>query len=196
MRPLHLIAATLLSAFSTTSLEAQWSMNAAPSTRGSTEVSLTFADSAARANTKPAAIRIDFGQPHLRGRQLHSGNLVPFDSTWRLGANDATTLTTDVALTIGGKELPRGTYVLQAVPKRAGWTLIVSRNPGTSAMQAAMSNAAANEMARISLRSTTLQSPVESLSFWLIPSSQPGPAKGELRISWGTTQLSTDWATK
>lgn len=171
-------------------------MNAAPSTRGSTEVSLTFADSAARANTQPATIRIDFGQPHLRGRQLHSGNLVPFDSVWRLGANDATTLTTDVALTIGGKDVPRGTYVLQALPTRAGWTLIVNRNPGTSAMQAAMSTASANEVARISLRATTLQSPVESLSFWLIPSTQPGAANGELRITWGTTQLCTDWSTK
>lgn len=196
MRTLHLIAVTLLSAFSATSLEAQWSMNAAPSTRGSTEVSLTFADSAARANTKPASIRIDFGQPHLRGRQLHSGNLVPFDSTWRLGANDATTLSTDVTLTVGGKELPRGTYVLQAVPRRAGWTLIVLRNPGTSATPAPSGSASSNEVARIGLRTTTLQSPVESLSIWLIPSSQPGPAKGELRISWGTTQLSTDWATK
>ena len=44
---------------------------AAPSTRGITEVSLTLVDTAAqRAAGKPALIRIDYGQPHLRGRRI------------------------------------------------------------------------------------------------------------------------------
>ena len=41
---------------------------AAPSTRGTAEVALTLVDTAAqRAAGKPALIRIDYGQPHLRG---------------------------------------------------------------------------------------------------------------------------------
>jgi hypothetical protein len=171
---------------------AQTTMNAAPSGRGTTEVSLVPADSAARASSQPLTIRIDYGQPHLRGRTLHSGNLVPYDSIWRLGANNATTLTSGVDLTLGGASIPKGSYVLQALPTRAGWKLLVLKAPAPGAA----ADAPPVGVARIDLRATSLQSPVESLSIWLIPSADPGAAKGELRISWGATQLSTNWSTR
>lgn len=139
---------------------------------------------------KPIVIRLDYGQPHLRGRPLHTDSLVPYDKPWRMGANDATTLTTDVDLVLGGAALPKGTYVLYTVPGRAGWKLVVQRSAGQSAMQYADSN----DVARIDLRHATLPAPLESLTMWLIPSRDPGPAKGELRFAWGTDQLSTDWS--
>ena len=40
-----------------------------------------------------------------------------------------------------------------------------------------------------------LASPIESLTMWLIPSLDPGPARGELRIAWGTEEMST-WTVK
>lgn len=175
--------------------EAQGEMNAMPSGRGTTEVVLQFADSAARANASAVTrIHIDYGQPHLRGRTLHTGNLVPYDSTWRLGANNPTALTTDVDLAIGGADVPKGSYVLQALPTRTGWTLLIQKPAAQAASGAAPGRP--TDVARVTLRETKLQSPVESLSIWLIPSTAPGRAKGELRISWGATQLSTDWTTK
>ena len=175
-------------------LSAQGAMRAAPSGRGTTEVTLTLVDSVARAAAKPSLIRIDYGQPHLRGRQLHAAGLVPYDSLWRLGANDATTLMTDVDLVLGGKSIPKGTYVLQALPTRAGWKLVVQKQmaPG----EPAATTNAANELARIDLRLSTNASPLESLSMWLIPSTQPGAPRGELRMAWGTVALSTDWSAK
>jgi hypothetical protein len=192
--PLYIALAASVIAVSLAPLqvEAQVTMNAMPSGRGTTEVSLVPADSVARANSQPVTIRIDYGQPHLRGRTLHSGNLVPYDSTWRLGANNATTLTTAVDLVIGGANIPKGSYVLQALPTRAGWKLLVLKAPAPGAA----ADAPPVGVARIELRATTLQSPVESLSIWLIPSTEPGAAKGELRISWGTTQLGTNWSTR
>jgi hypothetical protein len=185
------LAATML-ALAPAAAHGQNTLNAMPSGRGTTEVSLVPADSAARANTQPVTIRIDYGQPHLRGRTLHTGNLVPFDSVWRLGANNATTLTSAVDLVLGGANIPKGSYVLQALPSRSGWKLLIQKAPATGAP----ANAPPVDVARIDLRATTLQSPVESLSMWLIPSTEPGAAKGELRISWGTMQLSTNWSTR
>ncbi|MGK2963624.1 MAG: hypothetical protein ACSLFK_16010, partial [Gemmatimonadaceae bacterium] len=54
----------------------------------------------------------------------------------------------------------------------------------------------ANDVARIDLRQTTLGSPLESLTFWLIPSREPRTPRGELVLSWGTVSLSTTWAVK
>ena len=178
------------------SARAQGPMSVQPSGRATTEVVLAFVDSAARAAAQPAKIRIDYGQPHLRGRTLHTPTLVPFDTVWRLGANNATTLTTDVDLVIGGSAVPKGSYVLQAIPSRSGWKLLVQRNVAASPMAAAMTYKPENDVARIDLRQSALATPLESLTIWLIPSTAAGAARGELRLAWGTTMLTTDWSTK
>jgi len=84
---------------------------------------------------KPTVIRLDYGQPHLRGRALNTDSLVPYDKPWRLGANANTTLTTDVDLVLGGASLAKGTDVLYAIPGRSTWTLVVQRSIGQTAMQ-------------------------------------------------------------
>jgi hypothetical protein len=190
-------ASLLLLAAATSTAGAQGPMRAAPSTRAISEVSLTFADTtAARAAGKPSTIRIDYGQPHLRGRRLHEGNLVPMDSAWRLGANESTMLISDVDLTIGGQAVPKGRYILFAIPRRAGWTLTLQRYDGAEARPMAMRYDQTKDAARVSLRATALPAPQESLVITLIPSAEAGPARGELRIMWGTVSLTTDWATR
>ena len=174
----------------------QGTMRVAPSGRATTEVVLTFADSAARAAAKPAVVRIDYGQPHLRGRSINTDSLVPYDKAWRLGANGATMLTTDVDLMIGGASVPKGTYVLQALPSQSGWKLLVQMDMSASPMAAAMTYDPKNDVARIDFKKTILQLPIESLTMWLIPSTTAGSAHGELRMAWGTTMLSTSWSVK
>ncbi len=186
-----LACSTLLSA----SLAAQAPMRVAPSGRALTEVTLTLADSAARAAAKPSIIRIDYGQPHLRGRRLLTDSLVPYDKPWRTGANAATTLTTDVDVVIGGTTLPKGRYVLQTFPARSGWKLLVQREVVPPPATAVPYNPA-NDLARIDLRQTTLAAPVESLTMWLIPSREPGSPRGQLMLAWGTIALATDWSVK
>ena len=200
------VRALALSVTVASSLQGQGAMRPAPSGRATAEVVLTLVDSVARASAQPARIRIDYGQPHLRGRRLNTDSLVPYDKPWRTGANDATTLTTDVDLTIGGASVPKGRYVLQTLPSRGGWKLLIQESPAEppagaaaatpSASPSATPPAAPREVARVDLRRSTLASPIESLTFWLIPSTQPGPARGELRLAWGTIGLATDWSMK
>ena len=168
-------------------------MRAAPSGRATTEIELTLVDSAARAAATPSHIRIDYGQPHLRGRKLNTDSLVPYDKPWRLGANGPTTLTTDVDLVIGGQRVPKGSYVLQALPARAGWKLLVQKVAAAPVPESPPSNTT-TEVARIDLRQSTLASPIESLTMWLIPSRDAGAPHGELRIAWGTIALTTEWS--
>jgi hypothetical protein len=167
---------------------------AAPSTRATAEVSLTLVDTAAqRAVGRAAVIRIDYGQPHLRGRRINTDSLVPFGAVWRLGANAATLLTTDVDLTIGGQPVPRGRYVAQLLPTRSAWTLILQRETTGAPSVNLTPYDAAKDAARIPLTVGALPSPVESLSIWLIPSTAPGAQRGELRMAWDTVVLSAGW---
>ncbi len=172
-------------------------LRAAPSTRGIAEVSLTFADTAAqRVAGKPALIQMDYGQPHLRGRHINTTALVPLDSVWRMGANGATLLSTDVDLTIGGKPVSKGRYVAQVLPTRAGWTLILQAEKTGAASVAVTPYDAKNDAARIALTTQILTSPLESFSIWFIPSTAAGAQRGELRMAWDTVMLSTEWVVK
>ena len=193
----RLILALMLLAF--TRGNAQAGLRPGPSGRGTAEVMLSYPQPAGAAAAAPAApaakpltVRLDYGQPHLRGRTLHTESLLPYDKPWRLGANGVTTLTTDVDLVLGSATIAKGTYVLYAVPSRTTWKLVVQRNVG----QAPMVYVDSSDVARVDLQHTTLASSMESLTMWLIPSLEPGPARGELRFAWGTDQLTVPWSAK
>lgn len=189
------LAGLAMTAVIATNLDAQGPMQVAPSGRGTAEVTLTLVDSAARAAAKPALIRLDYGQPHLRGRIIHTDSLVPYDKVWRTGANAATTLTTDVDLTIGGANVPKGKYVVMTLPSRTGWKLILQKEPTQPPVPDAPYNPA-NDVARIDLRQTSLGAPIESLTMWLIPSRERGAPRGQLVIAWSNVSLATDWIMK
>src|SRR5437879_5223018 len=102
-------------------LPAQTALRPVPSGLASTQVTLSYPAGQGPEGAKPLVIRVEYGQPHLRGRTLHIGDLVPYDTPWRTGANGLTTLTTEVDLVLGGATLPKGAYVLFTLPSRTGW---------------------------------------------------------------------------
>src|SRR5215468_6712894 len=61
------------------------------------------------------SIKVDYSSPRAKGRQIFGG-LVPYGQVWRTGANEATSLKTDVDLTIGGAHVPAGSYTLYSIP--------------------------------------------------------------------------------
>jgi hypothetical protein len=141
----------------------------------------------------PSRIAISYGQPHARGRKVEGG-LIPLDTVWRFGANMATTLHSDVDITLGGMKLPRGDYSLFILYGRPGYSLIVNR--GTR--QWGTDRDATKDVGRIVLASRTMAEPEPSLSIYLVPDAadpKTGHAelRGVLRIKWGTTELTTNW---
>jgi hypothetical protein len=166
---------------------------AQPSGRGRTTVTLTGGGA-------PARITIDYGQPHARGRAIVGSALVPFDQVWRTGANEATSLVTDVDLTIGGVAVPKGTYTLYTLPSRSGWKLIINKNTGQWGTEYRQEH----DLARVDLRTRELREPLDSFSIWLVPdvtrNAQGGISgglpRGVLRIAWGEIELSTDWSVR
>jgi hypothetical protein len=72
-----------------------------------------------------AHVRILYSRPARRGRELW-GKLVPYDTTWRLGADYATQLKTDADLNIGGTKIAAGTYTLWLLPSQGESFLIVN----------------------------------------------------------------------
>ena len=72
------------------------------------------------------AVTIDYHRPGVKGRKIW-GELVPWGEVWRLGANEATTITFAGPIKVQGQEVPAGTYGLFAIPGTDKWTLILNR---------------------------------------------------------------------
>lgn len=143
----------------------------------------------------PARIAITYGQPHARGRKI-VGGLIPNDTVWRFGANTATALHTDLDISIGSLNVPRGDYTLFLVHAGTAWDLIV--NSQTS-MWGTDRNAS-KDIGRVRMTARTLTDSEDALSVYLIPDStnpqRGADPNGVLRIKWGTVELSAPWKVK
>lgn len=72
-------------------------------------------------------VTIEYHRPGVKERKVW-GELVPFGEVWRTGANERTTLTLSTAATVGGVEVPAGTYGLLTIPGEESWTVILSED--------------------------------------------------------------------
>lgn len=71
-------------------------------------------------------VKVTYSRPHKRGREIFGAELVPFDSVWRTGANEATEITVTNDIKIAGKKLKAGTYSLFTIPREDEWTIILN----------------------------------------------------------------------
>ncbi len=74
-------------------------------------------------------IELTYSRPGIKGRELlgeHS-ELVPLGKPWRTGANSATKIHFSDSVSIGGKILDSGSYVLYTVPNKAQWDVVLSK---------------------------------------------------------------------
>lgn len=74
-------------------------------------------------------INVFYNRPYKKGRVIF-GDLVPYDTAWRTGANEATTIETTKDLSIEGKVLKKGKYSLWTVPRKETWTVIFNSEFG------------------------------------------------------------------
>jgi len=78
-------------------------------------------------------VTIEYSRPAMRGRTIF-GDLVPFGTTWRTGANANTKITFSDNVTIDGQELKKGTYAIYTIPSETSWEVLFyseSNNWGT-----------------------------------------------------------------
>ena len=138
----------------------------------------------ARAGFGPGGIvLVDYGRPLVRERTVWGGTLVPFDSVWRAGANDATHLFTTRTLTLGTLTLAPGMYTLWVQHTRQGTFLIVNRQAGQWGTQ----YDASQDLGRVELQSAPSPSHVEELTYTV---RALAPNRGVLELAWGDRVMS------
>jgi hypothetical protein len=125
-------------------------------------------------------ITIEYNAPSARNRKVEGG-LIPYDQPWRLGADSATTLTTDADIMIGDLRVPKGAHTLYLQGAENGWKLIVNKQTG----QWGTEYSEAQDLGRVGMKLSKLAQPAETLKINLKSTSA---SEGVLEISWGTTQ--------
>jgi hypothetical protein len=147
--------------------------------------------------TGPSRIAVSYSQPHARGRKI-VGGLIPTDTVWRFGANTATTLHTDLDITLGSLPIRRGDYTLFLLhDAKDVWHLIVN----SQTAQWGTDYDASRDLGRVTLAATTMRDNEETFTIYLVPESQNPSSgyaslSGVLRIRWGTVELRAPWTVK
>jgi tetratricopeptide (TPR) repeat protein len=71
-------------------------------------------------------VEITYHRPGVKGREIWGG-LVPLGEVWRLGANEATTISFSTPVQVEGHDVPAGKYALFAIPGKDKWTLVLNK---------------------------------------------------------------------
>ncbi len=120
-----------------------------------------------------ANITISYGRPYLKDRIV--GESVPpmADAVWRLGADEATTLTNDTDIMLGDSHIPAGEYTLWTAHMNDEFHLIVNSETG----QWGTAYNADHDVAHIAMNVGELDSPADQLIISI--------ANDQLGFDWG-----------
>lgn len=141
----------------------------------------------AEATVKGKKISINYGRPTLKGRDLLAQ--APVGTVWRVGMNQATQITTDADLLIGGQELKAGKYSLWV--RRTGddtWTLAFHPKTGVWGAPPLKEGYAAELPLKLEKAADSMELLTISLS--------DASGDGEVKIHWGTALMTGKFGIK
>ncbi|MFZ0335458.1 MAG: DUF2911 domain-containing protein [Candidatus Acidiferrales bacterium] len=133
-------------------------------------------------------LKVDYSSPRMKGRVIYGG-LVPYGKVWRAGANEGTTFVLDTDLIVGGKDVPTGSYTLDAIPEAGKWTLIISKktkNDKGGPVWGIPYPGEQFDFARVPMDVSTLNAPVEDFTISFAHSGD----SCSMRMDWATTRAS------
>ena len=140
--------------------------------------------------TQPGGvIMIDYGRPLVRERTVWGGLLIPLDTIWRLGANEATHFATARDLAFGDITVPAGLYTLWLYNAKSGPQLVVNRQTG----QWGTVYDPARDLVRIPLVMSATPEHVEEFTINL---RQSAPSRGAIEIAWGSQMATAGFVVK
>jgi len=137
----------------------------------------------ASAQIGQGTVSVEYHKPLAKGRDLMS--MIQPGVYWRMGADAATMLTTEVALNFGGTTVAKGEYALSAhFTDGESWTLVLSKSPGRRGAKPE------DILAEAPGTVGKTPAPVEAMTIEL---SGQG-SKGTLVLEWGNSRLSVDFS--
>jgi hypothetical protein len=132
----------------------------------------------AHATFQQGPIFINYGSPAVRGRTVWGGVLVPFDTIWRTGANEAAHLANSKTIQLGDMTLAPGLYTIWTQHTQNGTWLIVNKQVG----QWGTGYNAAHDVGRVQM---TLANTPEHVEDFTITIRAMPQNRGAIDMAWG-----------
>ena len=128
-------------------------------------------------------VEVEYSRPGAKGRIIF-GDLVPYNSIWRTGANKATAITFGDDVTFGGTEVKAGTYSLFTIPGEKEWTVMLNTE---TELWGAGNYDKENEVVIIKVKPTKTGDFYETFTISFDNISEEG---ADLNIVWENTKVS------
>ncbi|MEP2024869.1 MAG: DUF2911 domain-containing protein [Reichenbachiella sp.] len=75
--------------------------------------------------TSDYQIKVKYCRPYKKGREIF-GELLPYDTYWRTGANEPTIITFSDEFTFGNQTVEAGSYRLYTIPGEKQWQVVLN----------------------------------------------------------------------
>lgn len=140
-------------------------------------------------------VMIIYGRPYTKAPNTGEirkiwGGLVPWGQLWRLGANEATLMVTQKAITIGRVEVPAGAYSLAMIPNETGPSkLIINKQIGQVGGER-------DEKLDVGLADMTKSTIAETVNQLTIDIATREGGGGTINVRWENTQFSVPFTVK
>ena len=153
-------------------------------------------------------VAVEYGRPALGGRKMVDLlTQLPADRIWRAGMDQATTLTTEGDITVGGQRVHAGKYTMYVhAPENGPYSLVLNTDPGIAlklifpAAPPAVADALwprldgydkvkDKEVLRVPLRKGTTAQPLDRFLIGMAPARGGASA---LTLTWGDQTWTTD----
>ncbi len=129
-------------------------------------------------------VTLEYSRPSMKGRVIF-GDVVPFGTIWRTGANASTKLTFTDEVMIAGNKLAAGTYALYSIPNKEEWEFMIYKdltlggNVGDYKPE--------NELFRFKAKPTMLGNKVETFTMQFADMTSTST---HLELMWDKTSIS------
>lgn len=133
-------------------------------------------------------ITVNYSRPNTKGRKVF-GELEPYGSVWRTGANNATVITFSEDVTLEGKLVPAGEYALFTIPGKNEWTIILNK---TTKQWGAYEYKEAEDFLRVTVKAASLKEKVETFT---VEFANVYPTTAQLMLSWDKTAVAVSMTT-
>lgn len=133
------------------------------------------------------SVELTYSRPNLNKRSVfgNSSKLAPYGTMWRTGANGATKLRFTDNVTIGGKNIDTGTYVLYTIPAPKEWEVVLNKgvtNWGTDGYKA--------EQDVVRFKVPVMKMGGKPLETFTMQFADLKPESVDLHLMWGNSAVS------
>ncbi|MFN5630016.1 MAG: DUF2911 domain-containing protein [Bacteroidota bacterium] len=131
-------------------------------------------------------ITVEYSRPSAKGRVVF-GDVVPFGSIWRTGANSSTKITFGEDVKMEGKNVSAGTYAVYTIPNKDSWEIMLYKDLTLGGEVSDYK--IENEVARVKVAPSAMPLKTETFT---INFADITPTSVKLEMIWETTKVSVN----